>query len=760
MAKRHEAGPTADPCGGGPSSSAVLDEDDVVVPMDDTVVEVTLPGQDKIESALEAIIQASSTSQAAFVKASGIKATTDKGVHNAATLSTLQSDVQIAKSQALDALAAALQAWQPIKPAVSLTDGGALNQLDFGAEHLRGTRMQVINVEINNNPRSMFGVNWQLTDGPLALLMLSDGVNLVSALTTAPSVLALLLPGDTPGTEPAVGKHSLVLVDADFIQPPLGQLHPLNVLSMQPLGMPPSPGIVGTPKLYFPPAGLPLQLLLKYAEAQAKVTSMFHDAMLRVSMTQTKANEITAMVDHVMNAVVQPPNFVGGHHHHHHHHGGGVGEGDAAGFEELYLRNNLERLSERWDHQRVEAAQLAEDNAVIAASAGELDAFMPMAIALLKTLTLAEALRRDSATLAVVTRLLNEVNSPRWANILGALACTSSNVSLLHTAATSFLNRMAPPAAGAAAAADGALTWASRPLLLKLILVGQALHSAAALIPGVAAAAAASGAVSYVDVMRSFKLISVERVNNHIVGGRTDNNRPTASCLRRLAQEIADLPANLPLADSAAVFVCVGEEDVTRWRCIITGPEGSPYANGCFIFDIFFPSTYPAKPPAVKLLTTGGGSVRFNPNLYNCGKVCLSLLGTWHGPGWEERVSTALQVFVAIQSQIMVPHPWYNEPGRGDAPTHGQPCSEALEYNASIRTRTVKYAMLEHLRHIDERFPELAAVIKAHFRHRRDAILARCAQWMAEGANCPAAAAERTELVGCVEQLRIELEKL
>jgi hypothetical protein len=29
----------------------------------------------------------------------------------------------------------------------------------------------------------------------------------------------------------------------------------------------------------------------------------------------------------------------------------------------------------------------------------------------------------------------------------------------------------------------------------------------------------------------------------------------------------------------------------------------------------------------VNLQTTGKGTVRFNPNLYNCGKVCLSLLG-------------------------------------------------------------------------------------------------------------------------------------
>jgi hypothetical protein len=48
--------------------------------------------------------------------------------------------------------------------------------------------------------------------------------------------------------------------------------------------------------------------------------------------------------------------------------------------------------------------------------------------------------------------------------------------------------------------------------------------------------------------------------------------------------------------------------------------------------------------PQVQFLTTGGGTVRFNPNLYNCGKVCLSLLGTWAGPSWQPGISTLLQV--------------------------------------------------------------------------------------------------------------------
>ena len=66
-------------------------------------------------------------------------------------------------------------------------------------------------------------------------------------------------------------------------------------------------------------------------------------------------------------------------------------------------------------------------------------------------------------------------------------------------------------------------------------------------------------------------------------------------------------------------------------RALITGPVNTPYAYGCFFFDVYFPSTYPDIPPLVKFLTTGDARVRFNPNLYNDGKVCLSLLGTWHG---------------------------------------------------------------------------------------------------------------------------------
>ena len=79
----------------------------------------------------------------------------------------------------------------------------------------------------------------------------------------------------------------------------------------------------------------------------------------------------------------------------------------------------------------------------------------------------------------------------------------------------------------------------------------------------------------------------------------------------------------------------------------ISGPEDTPYSGGLFIFDTFFPGEYPTNCPKVNMQTTGQGQVRFNPNLYNCGKVCLSLLGTWQGAAgetWDPKCSTLLQV--------------------------------------------------------------------------------------------------------------------
>ncbi len=93
--------------------------------------------------------------------------------------------------------------------------------------------------------------------------------------------------------------------------------------------------------------------------------------------------------------------------------------------------------------------------------------------------------------------------------------------------------------------------------------------------------------------------------------------------VRHLATEYSDLSKSLPINYDSSVFMRVHESKMAFAQMIIVAPPDTPYEGGTFLFDMWFPPQYPAVAPKVNLQTTGGGSHRFNPNLYHCGKVCL-----------------------------------------------------------------------------------------------------------------------------------------
>lgn len=81
--------------------------------------------------------------------------------------------------------------------------------------------------------------------------------------------------------------------------------------------------------------------------------------------------------------------------------------------------------------------------------------------------------------------------------------------------------------------------------------------------------------------------------------------------------------------------MCVDDKNQNLMKVLIFGTDGTSYAHGAYIYDIYLPPTYPNTQPKMNLVTTGKGQIRFNPNLYSSGYVCLSLLGTWGGSGQE-----------------------------------------------------------------------------------------------------------------------------
>ena len=195
---------------------------------------------------------------------------------------------------------------------------------------------------------------------------------------------------------------------------------------------------------------------------------------------------------------------------------------------------------------------------------------------------------------------------------------------------------------------------------------------------------------------------------------------------KKIMAELSSLHASLPVHWASSIFV-KSTEQCNLLKALIIGPPDTPYENGCFEFDIFLPNSYPEESPKVLLVTTGGGRVRFNPNLYADGKVCLSLLGTWQGPGWIPKESTLLQVLMSIQSLILVKDPYFNEPGFEKTRTTAEGRRHAEAYSKNIRSYTLQWAMLEQLQKANE--SPFKDIITKHFQMKYDSIKEQLDAW-------------------------------
>jgi baculoviral IAP repeat-containing protein 6 len=201
---------------------------------------------------------------------------------------------------------------------------------------------------------------------------------------------------------------------------------------------------------------------------------------------------------------------------------------------------------------------------------------------------------------------------------------------------------------------------------------------------------------------------------------------------RTLTKEHEQLAAALPCSASATIFLYVDMDCFYCMKALVSGPIGTPYANGLFEFDVVLKADYPSSAPLVKFRTTDHGRVRFNPNLYHCGKVCLSLLGTWSGEGqWNPRKSTLLQLLVSLQSLVLVPRPYFNEPGTGTPGisleySHLVDSSASLQYNKMVRRETLRVAMIKMLNNRSHIFHN---VIQAHFKHKKTELLQQIKEW-------------------------------
>lgn len=130
--------------------------------------------------------------------------------------------------------------------------------------------------------------------------------------------------------------------------------------------------------------------------------------------------------------------------------------------------------------------------------------------------------------------------------------------------------------------------------------------------------------------------------------------------LRRIQKEHKILSTSLP----EGAYVRTWESSLDCLRLLLIGPLDTPYELAPFVFDFYLDSLFPDEPPQVHFHSWTNGQGPCNPNLYQDGKVCLSLLGTWPGndqnDSWTPK-STVLQVIVSLLGLVLVKEPYYSK---------------------------------------------------------------------------------------------------
>jgi ubiquitin-conjugating enzyme E2 Z len=185
--------------------------------------------------------------------------------------------------------------------------------------------------------------------------------------------------------------------------------------------------------------------------------------------------------------------------------------------------------------------------------------------------------------------------------------------------------------------------------------------------------------------------------------------------LIRLLRDVKTLMKN-PLIDNG-IFYIHDDVEVLKGYAMIVGPKDTPYFGGYYFFSLNYPTDYPHSPPKVTYHTNGDG-IRFNPNLYKCGKVCISLLNTWRGEQWTS-CQTISSVLLTLCT-LLCKDPLLNEPGITNAHKDFDPYTRIIEY------KNIEIAYL-HMINKDERsfspkFDVFYGYMKEYFYKNADAI--------------------------------------
>lgn len=190
----------------------------------------------------------------------------------------------------------------------------------------------------------------------------------------------------------------------------------------------------------------------------------------------------------------------------------------------------------------------------------------------------------------------------------------------------------------------------------------------------------------------------------------------TTETVKRLLKDVKQIIKH-PLTDNG-IYYSHDETDITKGYAMIVGSSDTPYFGGYYFFMFNFPFDYPFSPPNVTYMTNDGFT-RFNPNLYKCGKVCVSILNTWAGDKWSscQTINSILLTLCSLLNNA----PLENEPGQTK---HSQ---DFIPYQKSIEYKNIDFSICDLINTNKNKIPQPFEIfypfMKQHFLYNYDKLL-------------------------------------
>ncbi|KAL9651522.1 hypothetical protein ABK040_001468 [Willaertia magna] len=231
------------------------------------------------------------------------------------------------------------------------------------------------------------------------------------------------------------------------------------------------------------------------------------------------------------------------------------------------------------------------------------------------------------------------------------------------------------------------------------------------------------GSISQFEIIEACN--SKDILADHHFKGNASSHIANRKFIQVVQKEWKLLQENLP----SNIFVKVFENRLDLIRAVIVGSPYTPYNDGVYVFDIYLPPSYPHDPPQVKFFSY---NEKINPNLYENGHICLSLLGTWQGKedheSWVPGKSNILQVLLSIQGLVLVPEPYYNEANHDKQLNTATGSHNSNLYNENTLLLCIRH-MIKNIRH-----PPLhcEAIIMKNFKEKASSIIARLEPYLNE----------------------------